>query len=145
MMLLMPLICGSVGFLLQSASTSSIKSQDGMAGSLGSDEVEAGDKQLQSSLAENVALMQQVMKERDALEVLLAQKQQVSFVVRTYILMYIRTSVFSPDNCLKRVHWVCPVGEEEYRLPITSIDVVLPTSMPFKEGTVPGLPPQKGS
>ena len=32
--------------------------------------------------------------------------------------------VFSPEKCLRRVHWVSLVGVEEYSLTITSTDVV---------------------
>ena len=53
--------------------------------------------------------------------------------VRTYVGAWSRIqeiandSVFSPEKPLQRVHWISLVDVEEYRLPITSIDVVLPT------------------
>ena len=40
-------------------------------------------------------------------------------------------AVFSPENCLRWVHWVRLVGVEENRLPVTSSDVVLPTPHDF--------------
>ena len=60
----------------------------------------------------------------------------------------------SPENSLRRVHWISLVGMEGQRLPSTSTDVWLSTFchvansccphhmaivVPFKEGTVPGL------
>ena len=35
--------------------------------------------------------------------------------------------MLSLENSLRRVHWMCLVGVEENTLPITSIDVALPT------------------
>ena len=58
-----------------------MKSRDAMTGSPGSEEEGAGDGRPQFPLAENEAIMQQVVKEREALEALLVQKQQVSFCV----------------------------------------------------------------
>ena len=46
-------------------------------------------------------------------------------------------TVFAPENSLSRVHWINLVGVEEYRLPITGIDVALPTPHDYS-GTFQG-------
>ena len=58
--------------------SSSLKSRGASTSSLGAEEVEkAVDDRLQSPTAENEAIMKQVLKEREASQALLAQKQQV--------------------------------------------------------------------
>lgn len=62
------------------------KSRGASTSSLGAEEVEeAVDDQLQSPSAENEAIMRQVLREREASQALLAQKQQVSCGVHAFL------------------------------------------------------------